>query len=127
MVAPMAESFHLPLSVVVVEVIATKKALQFAKDLGLSSLILEGDSKTTIDKLKRKKSSLIEYGHLLDEAKEVANQMELVKFQYVQRQANKSAHNIARHARHVSEFSMWMEDDPPHLVFVIQANSANHQ
>ena len=79
-VAPMAESFHLPLSVAVVEVIATKKALQFAKDLGLSSIILEGDSKTTIDKLKRKKSSLTEYGHLLDEAKEVANQMDLVKF-----------------------------------------------
>ena len=87
----MAESFHLPVSIAAVKVIATKKALQFAKDLGLSSIILEGDSKTTIHSLKSKKSSLTKYGHLLDEAKEVANQMDLVEFQFVHRQANMSA------------------------------------
>lgn len=41
-VASMAESFQLPFSVTAVEVIAAKKALQFAKDLGLSSVVLEG-------------------------------------------------------------------------------------
>ncbi|KAK9991227.1 hypothetical protein SO802_026212 [Lithocarpus litseifolius] len=46
-------------SVATVEVIAAKKALQFAKDLGLSSIILEGDSKIAIDGLKSKKYSLI--------------------------------------------------------------------
>ena len=67
-VASMAKSFHLPFSVVAVEVIVAKKALQFAKDLGLSSIILEGDSKIAIDGLKSKNSSLTEYSHLLDEA-----------------------------------------------------------
>ena len=123
----MAESFHLPFSVATVEVIATKQALQFAKDLGLSSIILKGDSKIVIDGLKSKNSSLNEFGHLLVEAKEVADQMDLVEFQYVPREANKSAHNIARYARHVSEFTVWMEDVPPHLVSVIQADSAIHQ
>lgn len=79
-IASMAESFHLPFSVAAVEVIAAKKALQFTKDLGLSSIILEGDSKIAIDGLKSKNSSLNEYGHLLVEAKEVANQMDLVEF-----------------------------------------------
>ena len=88
----MAESFHLPFSVTVVEVIARKKALQFAKALELSSIILEGDSKIAIDGLKSKEISIAEYGHLLDEAKEIAAQLEDVKFNYVQRQANKSAH-----------------------------------
>ena len=41
----MAESFQLPLSIIIVEVIAAKKALQFAIDLKLSSIVLEGDSK----------------------------------------------------------------------------------
>lgn len=41
-VASMAESFQLPFLVTAVEVIAAKKALQFAKDLGLSSVVLEG-------------------------------------------------------------------------------------
>ena len=123
----MAETFHLPFSVAVVEVIAARKALQFAKDIGLSSIILEGDSKIAIDGLKSMNSFLNEYVHLLVEAKEVADQMDLVEFHYVPRQANKSAHNIARYARHVSEFTVWMEDVPPHLVSVIQANSAIHQ
>ncbi|XP_023924335.1 uncharacterized protein LOC112035736 [Quercus suber] len=125
--ASMAESFHLPFSIAAMEVIATKKAIQFAKDIGLTSIILEGDLKSAIEGLKCKSSSLIEYGHLLVEARDVANQLDLVEFQYMPRQANKSAYNIARHARHVSEFTMWMEDVPPHLVSVIQANSAIHQ
>ena len=77
-IASMVESFHLPFLVATVEVIAAKKALQFAEDLGLSSIILEGGSK--IDGLKCKNSSLKEYGHLLVEAKEVANQMDSVEF-----------------------------------------------
>ena len=125
--ASMAETFHLPFSVAIVEVIAEKKALQFAKDIGLSSIILEGDSKIVIDGLKSTYSFLNKYGHLLVEAKEVADQMDAVEFQHVPRQANKSAHNIARHARHVSEFTGWMEDVPSHLVSVIQADSAIHQ
>lgn len=79
------------------DVIVAKMALQFAKDLGLSSIILEGDSKIAIDGLKSKKISLAEYEHLLDEAKEIVAQLEVVEFNHVQRQANKSAHNIAKH------------------------------
>lgn len=52
--ASMAESFHLPFSVAAVEVIAAKKALQLAKDLGFSSIILEGDLKIAIEGLKSK-------------------------------------------------------------------------
>nr|POE59807.1 hypothetical protein CFP56_74445 [Quercus suber] len=62
MVASMAKMFPLPILVTAVEVIATTKALYFANDLDLSSVVLEGDSKITIDALagekkKSKKSS----------------------------------------------------------------------
>lgn len=50
-VASMAEKFSLPYSIAAVEVIAAKKAFRFALDLGLSSIVLEGDSKNTIDVL----------------------------------------------------------------------------
>ena len=53
--------------------------------------------------------------------------MDGVEFQFIPRQANKSAHNIARHARHASEFTVWIEDVPSHFVFVIQADSAINQ
>ena len=68
----MAESFQQPLSITAIEVIVAKKALQFAIDLRLSSIVLEGDSKITIDGLRSEELSLVEYGHLLDEAKDIA-------------------------------------------------------
>ena len=68
----MAESFQQPLSITAIEVIVAKKALQFAIDLRLSSIVLEGDSKITIDGLRREELSLVKYGHLLDEAKDIA-------------------------------------------------------
>ena len=57
-VASMAEVFLLPFSV-----IATSKVLRLAHDLGLSSIVLEGDSKTTIDALLCESPSLTDYGH----------------------------------------------------------------
>ena len=53
--------------------------------------------------------------------------MDGVEFQFMPRQANKLTYNIARHARYVSKFTVWMENVPPHLVSVIQADSAIHQ
>lgn len=49
----MAEKFSLTNSIAAVEVIAAKKAFRFALDLGLSSIVLEGDSKNTIDVLSK--------------------------------------------------------------------------
>lgn len=47
----MAEAFPLPFSITTVEVIAAGKALKLARDLALTSIVLEGDLKTTIDAL----------------------------------------------------------------------------
>ena len=43
-IASMANNFPLPFSVYAVEVFATKEALKFAQELGLSAIVLEGDS-----------------------------------------------------------------------------------
>ena len=42
-------------------------------------------------------------------------------------QGNGAAHNSTRHARHVSEYTVWMEDVPPHLSTVIQAELASFE
>ena len=71
--------------------------------------------------------SQILFSHLLDEAKEIAERLEEVEFNHVQRQANKATHNIARHARYVNEFLVWIEDVPPHLFSIIEVNLTYHQ
>ena len=84
-VPSMVEKFPLPFSVTAMEVIAAKKAFKFALDLGLSSIVLEGDSKNTIDALLSKDASLANFGHLIDEAKMLANQFVDVEFTHVKR------------------------------------------
>ena len=123
-VESMDEKITLPYLVTVVEVIAAKRALRFALDIGLSPIVLKGDSKNTIDALMWEGSLLADYGHLVDDAKRLANQFESMEFSHIKREDNSVVYNIARHARHVSELSVWTDDVPPHLYAIIQAKSA---
>ncbi|XP_075670063.1 uncharacterized protein LOC142639808 [Castanea sativa] len=102
----MADKFLLPHFIVAVEVIAAIKALRFAIELGLTSIILEGDSKIAINAMLCKVPMLAEYGHLIEEAKLLADQFVSVEFSHVPRQCNSLAHNIATHARHVSMYTV---------------------
>ena len=123
-IASMADNYPLPFSVDAVEAFAAKEALKFAHELGLSTIVLEGDSKHTIESLKCEDVSLVDIGHLIEEVKLYGCQFDVIEYRHVKREGNKATHNIARHARHVSEFSVWMEDVPSHLFAVIQVDLA---
>ena len=68
-IASMEDSISLPFSIDAVEAFAAKEALKFAQERGLSAIVLEGDSKCTIDSLLCEDVSLATIGHLIDEAK----------------------------------------------------------
>ena len=123
-IASMDEKITLPSSFTTMDLIATKRALRLDLEFGLSPIVLEGNSKNTIDALMCEESLLANYRHLVDNAKRLANQFESVEFSHVKTEGNIEAHNIARHVRHVSKLSVWMEDVPPHLFVVIQAELA---
>ena len=114
----MDKKITLPYLVTVVEVIAAKRALKLALDIDLSPIVLEGDSKNTIDALICERSWLTDYGHLVNDAKRLANQFESMKFSYVKSEGNSAVHNITRH---VNELSVWMENISPYLFAVNQA------
>ena len=59
-----------------------------------------------INALKTESSSLAACGLLVDEAKFLANNFAAVKFLHIRRQSNSIVHNIARHARYISKFSI---------------------
>ena len=72
-IASMDEKIPLSYSVTTMEVNATKRALKLALDIGLSPIVLEGDSKITIDAVMCEGSLLADYGHYVDDAKRFAN------------------------------------------------------
>nr|POE96120.1 valine--trna ligase, mitochondrial 1 [Quercus suber] len=70
--ASIAEKIFLPSSVVAVEAMVAIKVLTFAQDIGLSSLILEGDSEMVINALKSEDVSLASYSHFTTKKKSYA-------------------------------------------------------
>ena len=68
--------------------------------------MLEGDSKITIVALLNEDPSLVDYDHLVDEAKVLAKEFLEIDFSHVTRQSNSTTHNNARHVRNVSELTV---------------------
>ena len=90
--ASMADKFPLPHSIVAIELIFAIKALKLALKLGYNSIILEGDSKITIEAMQSGLPSLAIYGHLLEEVKILADGFAALEFSFVPRQCNTLAH-----------------------------------
>ena len=88
----------LPTSVEMVEVLAARRALIFAKELTFDQIILEGDSDIAICAVKSDVFSAASFGHILLDIKGLATHFRHVVFSHTRRQGNKVAHNLARAA-----------------------------
>ena len=109
-------------SVVEMEALAATRAMELAVEIGLDRIIFEGDSSIVIRGLTNQVPNFAPLSFLTKEANELANRLTRVKFQHVGREGNSVAHNLARHARHVIGFSIWMEDVPSLCFEMYQAD-----
>ena len=116
--ASLLEQTNLPFSPDITEALATATAISFAQGLGFTSFTLEGDSTDIIKSLKSDEASLSAFGHILSLAKSMMAD-DNIRFSHVGRMGNMVAHNLAQHARHFRGFSIWMENVPPHLIYVL--------
>ena len=112
--ASMSHNVHLPISIVELEPVAIAKALDFSIDLGFVLAILEGDLEIVMNALKDDSTSLATFGLLIRDVKTYVEQFQCISFSHVGREGNFVAHNLVRHAQHVTGFSVWMEDAPLH-------------
>ena len=78
------------------------RAVNFAQDLSLPLVIIEGDSEIIIKALCSEDESFSSYGHLIAEAKLSTVSFYSFCVSYIHRQGNFVAHDLTRHARHVS-------------------------
>ncbi|KAL0004760.1 hypothetical protein SO802_012321 [Lithocarpus litseifolius] len=118
----MSQVVPLPQTIVELEALAALKALEFAADLGLFNVILEGDSEILINALMDNSLSLASFGLLIQDIKAYAEFFQCISFSHIRREGNIVAHNLARHACHVTGFPVWMEDVPYHTLAAYQAD-----
>ena len=69
--------------VVEVDVILTMKALEFSLEVGISKVILEGNSKIIINPLKERDPFLTSFDHMIDNTKLLAKAFCFITFSHV--------------------------------------------
>ena len=83
--ASLAENIPLPQTVADVEAAATRRAILLAKDLNLSSIILEEDLEIITRAIRAEEQSLASYGNLIEETKLHANSFLNFRISHVKR------------------------------------------
>ncbi|XP_023918538.1 uncharacterized protein LOC112030088 [Quercus suber] len=110
--ATLTQIIPLPTFVEMVEVLAARRALIFAKELGFEKVILEGDSEIAIRAMKSDAYSATPFGHIVSDIKALSSHFRCLIFQHTCRQRNLVAHSLARAACNFPPFYTWMEEVP---------------
>lgn len=104
--ASMLENILLSQSVTDVEALVAMRAVNFAQDLSLPLVIIEGDSEIIIKALCNEDESFSSYGHLIAEAKLSTISFYSFFVSHIHRQCNSIAHDLTRQAKNVSGLMM---------------------
>ena len=97
-------------SVVELEALACQRAVQFALEIGLNQVVIEGDSITVIEALKNGSGQFASYGNVLDDIRSQSAGFQYVEFSYTSRVYNSVADALAKKAKSGVGFQVWLED-----------------
>ena len=98
-------------------------ALSFASEIGFRRAVLEGESLAMINALKERVSLLTPTGLLIEDVKILSQRFDQLLYSHTKRDGNQVAHSLAKYAICIPDFFfLWMEDVPPQLHSVLQAD-----
>ena len=110
----MIEAMSMPISlsqtVNEMEAMACRKAVQFAKDLGLQKVVIEGDSLVVINALSQGHGCLSSYGNVIDDILVLADDFQWCEFHHVKRICNVVADMLAKKAKDLLGVRVWLDD-----------------
>ena len=110
------------MSVIEVKVLAARRALELAVELGVDHVILEGDSEMLHKALLEEGRNFTSYRHLVQDIVFLSHFLSAFKTSLVRRMGNKLAHSLARKSKTLNHMQIWMENVPPDLLLVVQAD-----
>ena len=97
-------------SVAKLEALACQRAVQFALEIGLTQVVVEGDSVTVIEALKNGMGQFASYGNILDDIRFQSTCFQYVEFSYTSRVCNSVADVLAKKASSSVGLQVWLED-----------------
>ncbi|GMJ05893.1 hypothetical protein like AT4G29090 [Hibiscus trionum] len=105
-------------SVFLAEACAARDGLEFAANLGLSSLIVESDSRTLIHKLRATGDDSSAIRTLIADIKNLVRGLPATRFVFTPRAGNKAAHSLAALGKSGTE-GYWVEEAPTQAMHAI--------
>ena len=90
--ASLTQQIPLPTTVIETEALAARRVTEFALEIGLANIILEGDNETLFKALKTGDNSLAQHGHIIKDILVLSSYCSAFNMSFVRRQCNKLAH-----------------------------------
>ena len=112
MLTALSEKISYPSSVVLVEVLATRRAAQFIVELGLSQSVFEGDSEVVCKALKATNVGHSSIGQFVKDIMSIVGSLRTFSFSHTGWRVNCLAHVLAKKARVSFPILVWMEHVP---------------
>ena len=104
------ERIALPPSVEDVEALAGRRAIAFAKEIGLQEVIFEGDAEIIINSLFTDGECMAHFGHLIKDSRQLAASLRAFTFSHVKEKGNSVADKLAKLARESPFPRIWFND-----------------
>ena len=95
------------------EVLAFRKALEFALDTGFLDLVIKGYNATLMTTIESPHLNMSRLGHIYDDISTLASSFRSLSVGCIKRNANSVAHFLAHYASQLDEDLVWMEESPP--------------
>ena len=108
----LSEKIAMPGSVVTVEMLAARRVVHFALEIGITHSVFEGDSEIIDKALSTDVTPLSSFGHMVKDTKSIASSLVNFSFSHTRRQGNFVAHALTRRARLSCCLLIWMESLP---------------
>ena len=105
------------------EVLACRRALEFAVDAGFAELEIEGDNVTVMRSLATSSVVHSRLGNIYEDIHVLATGCRCLSFLWVNRSANRVAHSLAKYASLIEEDVYWMEESPPPALEALYTDS----
>ena len=95
--------------------LAYQRAVQFAKEIGLTQFIFEGDSSIVIQAILEGSSVVLPYDHVIEDIRVQALDFQLSVFTHAPRKCNVVADALAKKAKTCSGTQVWLEELPKEI------------
>ena len=96
-----------------VELLACRRSIEFAVDVGFTRLMIEGDNTNVMQAISSDVANYSFISNVVDDIRHLIFGLQWATTSKIRRGCNKGVHVLAQHARNLEYDLYWLEDSPP--------------